>query len=121
MRGCCAAQHVKRREVSLVFSVRFPSFLRPQSARVREGYESFERLQRARAREASRAGPNPSPRPRGSFLRACAGLPRVYSYDPDSDRYTYVWKTNKAWNGTCRQLVLKLDDGSIHRAKFKFR
>ena len=36
------------------------------------------------------------------------------------DQYTYVWKTNKAWAGTCRQLVVKLDDGTYHRANFNF-
>jgi titin len=41
-------------------------------------------------------------------------------YDPSLDRYTYVWKTSKAWAGTCRQLVVKLDDGTYHRANFKF-
>lgn len=43
------------------------------------------------------------------------------SYDALLDQYTYVWKTDKAWAGTCRQLVLKLDDGSVHRANFKFK
>jgi hypothetical protein len=43
------------------------------------------------------------------------------SYDAASDIYTYVWKTDKAWAGTCRQLVVKLDDGSAHRANFKFK
>jgi hypothetical protein len=42
------------------------------------------------------------------------------SYDAGADRYTYVWKTDKAWSG-CRQLVLKLSDGTKHRANFKFR
>ena len=42
------------------------------------------------------------------------------SYDPSLDRYTYVWKTNRAWAGTCRQLVVKLDDGTYHWANFKF-
>jgi hypothetical protein len=42
------------------------------------------------------------------------------SYDAGSDRYTYVWKTDKSWDG-CRQLVVKLTDGSKHRANFKFR
>lgn len=42
------------------------------------------------------------------------------SYDAGSDRYTYVWKTDKSWSG-CRQLVVKLSDGSKHRATFKFR
>jgi hypothetical protein len=42
------------------------------------------------------------------------------SYDPDTGRYTYTWKTNKAWEGTCRQLIVKLNDGSYQRANFKF-
>jgi predicted extracellular nuclease len=43
------------------------------------------------------------------------------SYDATSDQYSYVWKTNKAWTGTCRQLVVILKDGSIHYANFKFK
>jgi hypothetical protein len=42
------------------------------------------------------------------------------SYDPATDTYTYVWKTNKIWAKTCRQLVLKLDDGTFYRANFNF-
>ena len=43
------------------------------------------------------------------------------SYDPTTDQYIYVWKTDQSWGGTCRQLVVELNDGSIHRANFKFR
>jgi hypothetical protein len=43
------------------------------------------------------------------------------SYDPTTDQYTYVWKTDKAWAGTCRQLVVILKDGSIHYANFSFK
>jgi len=43
------------------------------------------------------------------------------SYDPSTDTYTYVWKTNKAWANTCRQLVVKLNDGTYHQANFKFK
>jgi hypothetical protein len=43
------------------------------------------------------------------------------SYDPSSDQYIYVWKTEKAWAGTCRQLVVQLNDGSIHLANFQFK
>jgi hypothetical protein len=42
------------------------------------------------------------------------------SYDSASDTYTYVWKTNTAWAGTCRQFILRLNNGTEHRAKFKF-
>ena len=43
------------------------------------------------------------------------------SYDPTTDRYNYVWKTDQSWAGTCRQLVIELNDGSIHRANFRFK
>jgi hypothetical protein len=42
------------------------------------------------------------------------------SYDGSSDQYTYVWKTDSSWTGTCRALVLKMKDGTVHRALFKF-
>jgi len=42
------------------------------------------------------------------------------SYDSASGHYSYVWKTDKAWAGTCRQLILNFNDGSIQRANFKF-
>jgi hypothetical protein len=42
------------------------------------------------------------------------------SYDATTDVYTYVWKTEKSWAKSCRQLVVKLDDGTIHRANFTF-
>jgi uncharacterized delta-60 repeat protein len=40
-------------------------------------------------------------------------------YDPATDEYTYIWKTDKAWANTCRQLVLTLNDGSTHVANFQ--
>ena len=43
------------------------------------------------------------------------------TYDPGADRYHYVWKTARSWGGTCRQFVVKLNDGSSHRANFRFR
>jgi len=43
-----------------------------------------------------------------------------FSYDASSDQYVYVWKTDKTWVETCRQLVIKLADGTLHRANFKF-
>jgi len=42
------------------------------------------------------------------------------SYDASSDQYVYVWKTDKSWAGACRQLVVKLNDGTEHLANFKF-
>ena len=43
------------------------------------------------------------------------------SFDPSTNVYTFVWKTEKAWVNTCRQLVVKLTDGTSHRANFKFK
>ena len=43
------------------------------------------------------------------------------SYDAESDTYTYVWKTEKLWAGTCRQLIVRLNDGSERVAFFKFK
>jgi len=42
------------------------------------------------------------------------------SYDPTTDTYTYVWKTDKAWAGTCRRLVVAFGDGSVRTADFAF-
>ena len=43
------------------------------------------------------------------------------SYDADADQYNFVWSTQKAWAGTCRQFVVILNDGSIHTAAFSFK
>jgi hypothetical protein len=43
------------------------------------------------------------------------------SYDATSDQYTYVWKTERSWAGTCRQLIVTLADGTSHRADFSLR
>jgi serine protease AprX len=42
-------------------------------------------------------------------------------YSPGSDQYHYVWKTDKGWAGTCRQLSVKLVDNTVHTATFQFK
>lgn len=42
------------------------------------------------------------------------------SYNATTDTYTYVWKTDKAWAGTCRRLVVSFGDGSVRTADFAF-
>lgn len=42
-------------------------------------------------------------------------------YDAASSQYVYNWKTDKAWSGTCRQLVMKFADGTTHPVNFKFK
>jgi hypothetical protein len=43
------------------------------------------------------------------------------SYDASAGQYNYVWKTNKAWVGTCRILDVRFIDGTDHFAKFRFK
>jgi len=35
-------------------------------------------------------------------------------------QYSFVWKTDKAWAGQCRQLVINFIDGKSHTSVFKF-
>jgi hypothetical protein len=42
-------------------------------------------------------------------------------YDPVSNQYTYVWKTDTGWSGTCRELQVLLVDGTPHTARFKLK
>ena len=42
-------------------------------------------------------------------------------YVPGTGWYHAVWKTDKAWGGSCGALVIQLDDGTEHLAYFKFR
>ena len=43
------------------------------------------------------------------------------SYDAATDQYIYVWKTDKSWANTCRQLIVRLADGTEYRANFRFK
>jgi hypothetical protein len=38
----------------------------------------------------------------------------------DGSQYVYVWKTEKSWASTCRQLIVRLIDGTSRHANFKF-
>jgi hypothetical protein len=42
------------------------------------------------------------------------------SYDPLTGQYTYTWKTDKKWAGTCGSLVMKFIDGTQKTALFQF-
>ena len=53
--------------------------------------------------------------------RAAQGKKKsVFVYHKHSDQYVMLWKTERKWAGTCRDFVLKLDDGSVHTARFEF-
>ena len=43
------------------------------------------------------------------------------TYDAGSGIYTYVWKTDKKWGGTCRSLSVELADGSSQTVSFSFK
>jgi hypothetical protein len=42
-------------------------------------------------------------------------------YEASNDRFMFVWKTEKSWGGSCRQLQITLKDGTTHTATFSFR
>jgi hypothetical protein len=42
------------------------------------------------------------------------------TYDTTAGQYIYVWKSEKSWAGTCRRLDVKLADGTMHQAYFKW-
>jgi hypothetical protein len=41
-------------------------------------------------------------------------------YDATTGTYTYVWKTSKAAKDTCQVFTLKLNDGTVYTALFKY-
>ena len=42
------------------------------------------------------------------------------SYDPVTGLYTYLWKTEKSWAGTCRQVSVQFFDGQTYFLNFTF-
>ena len=47
-------------------------------------------------------------------------LERITQLRQGRDQYTFAWKTDKSWAGTCRVLILVLRDGTVHTAAFQF-
>ncbi|MGH9904192.1 MAG: M36 family metallopeptidase [Pyrinomonadaceae bacterium] len=44
------------------------------------------------------------------------------SYSAATNRYTYRWRTQGDWAvGSCREFTMRLNDGTIHRALFRFK
>ena len=58
--------------------------------------------------------------PTDKIERTVGGSTSSLSYDAKTQQYTYRWKTAKTWKNTCRELTLKLDDNSVHKALFRF-
>ena len=61
------------------------------------------------------AQPDGGERARGSWKKGSFGQSKR-----GRGAYMFVWKTEKKWAGDCRQLVLKLDDGTMHRVELQF-
>jgi hypothetical protein len=58
--------------------------------------------------------------PLGSPVVTQSLLNKGLTYIPQAKTYSYIWRADKAWKGTCRELDLNLNDGSNHSLYFKF-
>lgn len=56
--------------------------------------------------------------PLGTFEPTAAATSLTYVASTAS--YSYFWRTNRAWSGSCRELVLRFIDGSQQRAVYRF-
>jgi hypothetical protein len=59
--------------------------------------------------------------PQGDLEQTVTPGSSSLSYDPITDTYTYVWKTSKAWAGSCREFIVKLNDATEHVVLFSFK
>jgi hypothetical protein len=59
--------------------------------------------------------------PLGESVDAAAAGRTGLRYDPADDQYVFTWKTDSAWAGECKVLVITLADGTYVMAEFEFR
>jgi hypothetical protein len=60
--------------------------------------------------------------PLGGLLPVMSAGGSVLTYKAETDQYTFTWKTEKNWKGTCRQLSVTFNDGTAPRlANFRFK
>lgn len=57
--------------------------------------------------------------PIGSAQQVSAAL--ALSYSPTTGRYSFSWKIDKKWAGTCRKFTLRLADTTDHLVLFKYK
>jgi len=43
----------------------------------------------------------------------------TFTFDPATQRYTYLWKTERSWVGNCRDLVFRFSDGQERLVRFQ--
>jgi len=60
-----------------------------------------------------------APCPSGARIRASSAGNSDLRYN--TDHFVFNWKTEKAWAGSCRDLIVQLNDGSSHSLTFQFR
>jgi hypothetical protein len=58
--------------------------------------------------------------PLGPFEAAATPSGDALAYQAHTGRYTFPWKTTSDYEGTCREFVLTLRDGSSHSAYLAF-
>jgi hypothetical protein len=60
-------------------------------------------------------------RPCGATTNDSSSATGSLTYNAGPDRYAFMWATDKAWAGTCKELLLTLRDGTSHGAYVSFR
>ena len=83
--------------------------------------EGSEGLGMAPGYPASQAVTCDSRTPAGTLQPVGAAGDGGLNYDAAAGRYDVVWKTDKAWAGSCRVLVIRLTDGAEFHAYFQFK
>ena len=65
----------------------------------------------------------PASRPCGGGALEPIGSPgdSALQYDAGAQQYVIVWKTSRDWAGSCRELVVRLRDGSEQSVEVTFR
>jgi CSLREA domain-containing protein len=57
-----------------------------------------------------------------SSVSAAAGTSAsLLTYDAETESYSYLWRTDRRWAGTCRKFTMRLIDGAEYSAFFRFR
>jgi glycosidase len=62
----------------------------------------------------------PAAAPSDAIEATVSATANSLNYDAATAQYTFVWKSDKAFAGSCKQLVLKFSDGTTRTATFRF-
>jgi hypothetical protein len=109
----------------VIYDFRFlwPVKDRPEVNRVRAGRVALVRfsLDGLRGRHAIAAGyPQVAAIECGSGAEAAVGERARVRRIHWGRGYGFAWKTRRSWAGSCRQLLVGLADGTVHRADYRF-